>query len=124
MSDLVSGEVSRVQELIYELQVKDVMQRDVISISPQTSMREFKELLRLKRISGTPVVQDGQLVGILSLEDAARINPKRCIGCGLCVGACEFNAISLFEKDETGKWVPPENIVETYINIARERGKI
>ncbi|MFN2292158.1 MAG: CBS domain-containing protein [Anaerolineae bacterium] len=69
MSDLASSKVSRVQELIYELRVQDVMQRDVISISPQTSMREFKELLRLKRISGTPVVQDGQLVGILSLED-------------------------------------------------------
>jgi len=60
----------------------------------------------------------------ITVADTARVNPKRCIGCGLCVAACEFNAISLLEKDETGKWVPPANIVQTYINIARERGKI
>ena len=60
----------------------------------------------------------------ITVDDTARINPKRCIGCGLCVATCEFGAISLLEKDETGRWVPPANIVETYINIARERGKI
>jgi len=60
----------------------------------------------------------------ITVEDAARVNPKRCIGCGLCVTACEAGAIRLLEKDETGKWVPPANIVETYITIARERGKL
>jgi CBS domain-containing protein/anti-sigma regulatory factor (Ser/Thr protein kinase) len=64
-----SAEVTRVQELIYELKIEEVMRRDVISVTPQTTMREFKELLRLKRISGAPVVDGGRLVGIISLED-------------------------------------------------------
>jgi CBS domain-containing protein/anti-sigma regulatory factor (Ser/Thr protein kinase) len=62
-------EVSRLQELVYELKIEDVMKREVITVAPRTSMREFKELLRLKRISGAPVVEDGRLVGIISLED-------------------------------------------------------
>jgi CBS domain-containing protein/anti-sigma regulatory factor (Ser/Thr protein kinase) len=69
MTDLVSAEVSRLQELIYELKIAQVMKREVITITPQTSMREFKELLRLKRISGMPVVEGQKLVGIISLED-------------------------------------------------------
>jgi CBS domain-containing protein/anti-sigma regulatory factor (Ser/Thr protein kinase) len=69
MTDLVSAEVSRLQELFYELKIAQVMQQEVITVTPQTSMREFKELLRLKRISGTPVVEGQKLIGIISLED-------------------------------------------------------
>jgi len=63
------SEVSRLQELVYELRIEDVMKREVITVTPQTSMQEFKELLRLKCISGTPVVEGDRLVGIISLED-------------------------------------------------------
>jgi len=63
------SEVSRVQELVYELKIEEVMVRDVITVTPETTLREFKELLRTKRISGTPVVQGERLVGIISLED-------------------------------------------------------
>jgi len=69
MTDLAAAEVTRLQELIYELKIAQVMQREVITVTPQTPMREFKELLRLKRISGTPVVEGQKLVGIISLED-------------------------------------------------------
>jgi len=61
--------VTKVQELVYELRIGDVMRRDVITVSPQSSMHELKELLRLRRISGAPVVEEGRLVGIISLED-------------------------------------------------------
>jgi electron transport complex protein RnfB len=60
----------------------------------------------------------------ITVDDSAHVNPKRCIGCGLCVAACEFGAVKLLQKDETAKWVPPANVVETYMNIARERGKL
>ena len=69
MTDRPSVEGSRLQELVCELEIEKVMRRTVITIPPQASLRTFKELLRQERISGTPVVEDGRLVGIISLED-------------------------------------------------------
>lgn len=61
--------VTRVQELIYELRVEDVMTREVITVSPKDQMRKLREIMRIKRISGTPVMEGNQLVGIVSIED-------------------------------------------------------
>ena len=62
-------EITRVQELTYELEVGDVMTTDVVTVRPEDTMSELRELLRIKRISGTPVVDGNQLVGIVSIED-------------------------------------------------------
>jgi len=62
-------EVTRVQELIYELKIGDVMTKRLVTVTPDISMAEFKEVLRVNRISGTPVVENGRLVGVISLED-------------------------------------------------------
>jgi len=62
-------EVTRVQELIYELKIGEVMTKRLVTVTPNTSMAEFKEVLRVNRISGAPVIEDGRLVGIISLED-------------------------------------------------------
>jgi CBS domain-containing protein/anti-sigma regulatory factor (Ser/Thr protein kinase) len=69
MTDRTSVEGSRLQELVYELQIEEVMRRTVITIPPGANLRSFKELLRKERISGTPVVDGERLVGIISLED-------------------------------------------------------
>jgi CBS domain-containing protein/anti-sigma regulatory factor (Ser/Thr protein kinase) len=69
MTDETAVEITRLQELVYELSIDDVMRQQVITVTPRTSMREFKDLLRLERISGTPVLEDERLVGIVSLED-------------------------------------------------------
>ncbi|MBC7263022.1 MAG: CBS domain-containing protein [Chloroflexi bacterium] len=45
------------------------MTKKVITVSPDDSMRQLKEVLRVNRISGTPVLRDGELVGIISIED-------------------------------------------------------
>jgi CBS domain-containing protein len=60
---------TKIQELIYELPIERVMKKDVIMVSPETLMAELKEVLRMNRISGVPVVENGQLVGIISIED-------------------------------------------------------
>ncbi len=65
-------EITRVQEMVYELRVGEVMSKDVISVTPSTPMGELREILRVNRISGTPVVEDEELVGIISIEDFIR----------------------------------------------------
>ena len=62
-------EITRVQELGYELTIEEVMTREVITVTPQTSMAELREVLREHRISGAPVTENGELVGIISVED-------------------------------------------------------
>ena len=62
-------EITRVQELVYEIKIEEVMTRNVITVTPQTSMAELREILREHRISGAPVTENGELVGIISIED-------------------------------------------------------
>lgn len=62
-------QITRIQELVYELPIKRVMTTQVITVSPDTTMSELKEILRVNRISGTPVLEQGRLVGIVSIED-------------------------------------------------------
>lgn len=55
-------------------------------------------------------------------ENIAFVNLDRCIGCGLCVTVCQFDAMLLKDKKETEKIEPPANLIETYMNIAMEKG--
>lgn len=66
------SEITKVQELMYELRVEEIMARPVITVGPDDSMRQAKELMRFRRISGIPVVDGEALVGIVSVEDVIR----------------------------------------------------
>lgn len=49
---------------------KDIMTRDVVTVSPSASVREAAKLMADKRLSGLPVVtSDNRLVGILTASD-------------------------------------------------------
>jgi CBS domain-containing protein/anti-sigma regulatory factor (Ser/Thr protein kinase) len=65
-------ELTKVQELVYDLKIEQVMTRPVITVSPDTTISELKEIMRLKRISGVPVVEGDRLVGIVSIEDVIK----------------------------------------------------
>jgi CBS domain-containing protein/anti-sigma regulatory factor (Ser/Thr protein kinase) len=72
ITDRDANKISRVEELAYELKVHDVMTADMHTASPDMPLSKVLEILRVNRISGVPVLQDDQLVGILSLEDIVR----------------------------------------------------
>jgi len=62
-------EITRLQELTYELTVEQAMTPKVVTVSPHDTMSQFREVLRVNRISGTPVIEDGEMVGVVSIED-------------------------------------------------------
>jgi CBS domain-containing protein/anti-sigma regulatory factor (Ser/Thr protein kinase) len=63
------AQFTKTRELVYEMKVSEVMTRNVEMVEPEMRMNELRQILRTKRISGTPVVSQGQLVGIISIED-------------------------------------------------------
>lgn len=62
-------EVAKAQELVYEIKIGEVMTRKLITIPPTATMHEVKNLMRDNRISGIPILVDGELAGITSIED-------------------------------------------------------
>lgn len=71
----------KIQELVYELKVGDVMRKDVIIVSPKASINQLRELLRSKRISGVPVMDGDKLIGIISIEDLIKHLADRGANC-------------------------------------------
>lgn len=65
-----------------------------------------------------------QMEAIFMDDDRAIIDLKRCIGCGLCVTTCPTKALSLHLKKPKELYVPPAKPMDTYIQIAKEMGKI
>lgn len=65
-----------------------------------------------------------QMEAVYMDDDWAAIDLKRCIGCGLCVTTCPTQALSLRPKSPKEHYVPPLKPIDTYIQIAKERGKI
>ncbi len=61
--------VTKTQEMVYEVTVGEVMALKMVTVGPDQTMSEFRLLLRDNRISGTPVVENGKLVGMVSIED-------------------------------------------------------
>jgi CBS domain-containing protein/anti-sigma regulatory factor (Ser/Thr protein kinase) len=76
ITDHDANEINRVEELAYDLKVREVMTVDVKTASPGMPLSKVLDILRTNRISGLPVVEDGKLVGVLSLEDVVRALQK------------------------------------------------
>lgn len=51
------------------MKAKDIMTSPVITVAPDTPVREIAALLFERRISGVPVLEDGRLVGLVSEAD-------------------------------------------------------
>jgi CBS domain-containing protein/gamma-glutamyl:cysteine ligase YbdK (ATP-grasp superfamily) len=61
--------------------VRQIMNPDPVSVAPTTPVAEAVELMRSRRIGSLPVVEDGRLVGIVTvydfLESAARLSADK-----------------------------------------------
>lgn len=58
---------------IFRLSAKDVMRKQVVTLSPQDTIHSALAVFEDHRIGGAPVTdEDGKLVGVLTLSDVAR----------------------------------------------------
>lgn len=52
--------------------VRDIMTKNVVSVSPEDDLREASRLMASEQIRRLPVVENGHIVGMLSLGDLAK----------------------------------------------------
>jgi CBS domain-containing protein len=61
------------QKVLGLLLVKDVMSNDPVTISPDSELADAARLMCERKIGCLPVVEDGELVGILTESDFVRL---------------------------------------------------
>jgi CBS domain-containing protein len=55
------------------MRAQDIMTTDVVTVSPETGVRDVAKLMIDRRISGVPVVDsDGHIVGVVTERDLYR----------------------------------------------------
>jgi len=69
MVELRERQIRLVHELMYQIKVQEVMTRNVVCFSSATTFREIQLCMKEKRFSGTPIVDNGELLGIVSIHD-------------------------------------------------------
>lgn len=52
--------------------IEDVMTRQLITVTPDTSVNECMDIITHNRIRHLPVMEDGKLVGIISIGDVVK----------------------------------------------------
>jgi len=72
-SPATSLEIRELHYLLDKLTVGEIMTRNVITISPDISVEEAATLLHDNKIGCLPVVEDGNLVGIITENDVMEI---------------------------------------------------
>jgi len=58
-----------IEEFAAERTVDQIMTREVVTISPEATLREAALRLRQYRLGALPVMEEGQLVGIITRSD-------------------------------------------------------
>jgi ferredoxin len=65
-----------------------------------------------------------QMDAIDAVDEKSIVNYDRCIGCGNCVVTCSSKSLELVKKPEDQRYVPPDNLMMTYMEIVTQRGKM
>ena len=72
ISDEAAENITRTEELAYELRVHEVMTKEVFCLSPDMRMEQALDIFQTLRFSGAPVTEEKKLIGVLSIEDLIR----------------------------------------------------
>jgi acetoin utilization protein AcuB len=72
-SPATSLSVWEIPELLERLLVRDVMTRDVIVVEPDAPIQQAARLMVEHKIGGLPVVEHGQVIGMVTETDIFRV---------------------------------------------------
>src|ERR1044072_6498579 len=72
ITDHDANDINRVEELSYGLKIREGMSADLRATSPEIPLAKLLDILRINRIPLLPAVEDGNLIGILTIEDIVR----------------------------------------------------
>ena len=69
----VSDDESRVDSFVYNtFSIEQVMAKNIVVVPPYTTIKEVAELLTKKGFHALPVVEDSELVGIVTTRDLVK----------------------------------------------------
>jgi CBS domain-containing protein len=57
---------------VHDLPLREIMRRPVITVTPDTPLREAAHLMIAWRISGLPVLDNGRIAGVVTVSDMLR----------------------------------------------------
>lgn len=72
-NDLMRFSINNIGADLANTQLKDIMTTNVVSVSPSTTLEQVVMMLQGSHFSAVPVVENGNLVGIFTLRDLARV---------------------------------------------------
>ena len=73
--DIIWAVVKKSKEDLKNILAKDLMKRKVITIKPGDDIANAMQKFKKKKIRRLPVVENGKLIGMLTLKDVLKIDP-------------------------------------------------
>ena len=72
-ADAIDDDEYEVDTMVYNMfSIEQVMVKDVVSVTPNATVKEVAQFLAQKEFHALPVVDDGKLVGIVTTTDLIR----------------------------------------------------
>lgn len=104
--DIVWATVKTSKAKLKDIKVKDLMKRKIVTIRPNADITDAMQKFKKKKIRRLPVVENGKLIGFLTMKDILKIDP----------GLFEMIAETFKIKEET------EKLNRSSINAPRKQG--
>jgi len=73
--DIIWAIVKKSKKDLKNILAKDLMKRKVITIKPSADIIEAMDKYKTKKIRRLPVVENGNLIGVITIKDILRIDP-------------------------------------------------
>ena len=104
--DIIWAIVKKSKDNLKNIKAKDLMRRKIITIRPGADITDAMQKFKKKKIRRLPVVENGKLIGYLTIKDVLKIDP----------GLYQMITETVKIKEET------EKLNRSNINAPRKQG--